>query len=368
MNETPWGIHRPRLVRLCATLGGDPAGAEDLAQETLLVAWRLRERLVDPSGTHAWLDAIARNVCHRHRTERARRLLRESQADSEPSHDPLVDLLDLAELVELLDRALSLLPAETREALVARYVDELTPSEIAARAGVSADAVSMRLVRGRTKLRHLLEDELRDDPAAAVWTGRHGMAWRTTRLRCQVCATPGVEHRRDHRRGVVELRCPTCGPEVASAFSIDNPTQGPLLADVLRPGAVVARMAAWSAAYWSGDGTGSVPCTRCGQAVERTSYVRDGTAGHRSSRGWVVACAHCAEEQTVSLTAVALAQPETRDLRARRPDAVAVPIRREDRDSATIEVVGFRDAGSGEGVDVHFSTGPDARLLAVVTG
>ena len=61
-------------------------------------------------------------------------------------------------------------------------------------------------------------------------------------------------------------------------------------------------------------------------------------------------------------------QPETRELRARRPGAGAVPIRREERDGRAIEVVGFRDAASGEGVDVHFSAGPDARLLAVVTG
>ncbi|GAA2125643.1 RNA polymerase sigma factor [Nocardioides bigeumensis] len=371
-DETPWSTHRNRLVRLCATLGGEPTAAEDLAQETLLIAWRLRDRLVDPSGTSAWLDAIARNVCHRHRTRRARRLVRERQAVveavTETGPDPLVQLLERDELVELLDRALSLLPADTREALVARYVDELTPTEIAARCGTSADSVSMRLVRGRTKLRHLLEDELRDEPAAAVWTGRHGAAWRPTRLRCQVCATAGIEHRRDRRRGMVELRCPRCSPEIASAFALDNPTQGPLLEGVVRPGAVVARMAAWSASYWTGDGTGTVACTRCGNAVERAAYVRDDMAGHRSSRGWKVDCAHCAEQQTISLTGVALAQQETRELRARRPDAVAVPVRREERDGRAIEVVGFRDDASAEGVDVLFSTGPDARLLAVVTG
>lgn len=42
------GAEWPRLVRLCAHLANDPQVAEDLAQETLVEAWRnwhkLRER------------------------------------------------------------------------------------------------------------------------------------------------------------------------------------------------------------------------------------------------------------------------------------------------------------------------------------
>ena len=56
---------RARLVRLCTAVVGDTSAAEDLAQETLLTAWRLQHRLTDPSGADAWLNAIARNVCRR---------------------------------------------------------------------------------------------------------------------------------------------------------------------------------------------------------------------------------------------------------------------------------------------------------------
>ena len=51
---------RRRVTRLCAVLTDDPSAAEDLAQETMLEAWRIRHRLVDPSGQGPWLDAIAR--------------------------------------------------------------------------------------------------------------------------------------------------------------------------------------------------------------------------------------------------------------------------------------------------------------------
>ncbi len=56
---------RPRLVRLCAKLSSDHEAAEDLAQETLLEAWRHAHTLRDPSAWPAWLSGVARNVCLR---------------------------------------------------------------------------------------------------------------------------------------------------------------------------------------------------------------------------------------------------------------------------------------------------------------
>ena len=53
---------RVRLVRLCARLSGSNTAAEDLAQETLLEAWRSREKLSDLEGIAPWLSAIARNI------------------------------------------------------------------------------------------------------------------------------------------------------------------------------------------------------------------------------------------------------------------------------------------------------------------
>lgn len=54
-----------RLVRLCATITGSSEAAEDLAQETLLEAWRHLEGLRDPEKRSQWLSGIARNVCLR---------------------------------------------------------------------------------------------------------------------------------------------------------------------------------------------------------------------------------------------------------------------------------------------------------------
>ncbi len=61
---------RTRLIKLCAHLTGNPDGAEDLAQETLLEAWRNRHKLQQTDkqeGCSRWLAAIRlyRPVDHR---------------------------------------------------------------------------------------------------------------------------------------------------------------------------------------------------------------------------------------------------------------------------------------------------------------
>src|SRR3954467_7707184 len=88
--DQSWTEHeRRRLTRLCAVLTGDSSAAEDLAQETLLEAWRIRDRLggprgragggrlAAPCGLGPWRDAIARNVCLRWRVRRGKLAARE---------------------------------------------------------------------------------------------------------------------------------------------------------------------------------------------------------------------------------------------------------------------------------------------------
>jgi DNA-directed RNA polymerase specialized sigma24 family protein len=110
---------RPRLVRLCARVSGDPDAAEDLAQETILAAHRAAAELREPERWREWLSGVARNVCR-------------------------------------LDRALARLPAGTRAVLVARFVEQSAVGEIARRLDLSEGAVMMRLQRGKLTLRRVL--------------------------------------------------------------------------------------------------------------------------------------------------------------------------------------------------------------------
>src|SRR5690348_4570296 len=119
--EAVLAAERARLVRLCARITGDADAAEDLAQETLVEAWRALGRLRDPDGLSPWLAAIARNVCLRWARGRGRELSQRTEIAAGPNGLPLAldDLpdgdediavdLERGELTELLDRALALL-------------------------------------------------------------------------------------------------------------------------------------------------------------------------------------------------------------------------------------------------------------------
>ena len=61
--ETILADERARLVRLCDRFSGNPDAAEDLAQETLMAAWKSRGQLTSLDELKPWASAIARNVC-----------------------------------------------------------------------------------------------------------------------------------------------------------------------------------------------------------------------------------------------------------------------------------------------------------------
>src|SRR5579875_2014568 len=120
--EVSLSLERSRLVGLCAAMTGNADVAEDLAQETLLEAWRHIEEL----------RKQGRQAAHLIETRPG------TEAQFTELEDQLADDFDLEvelerkELIELLDRAMALLPAETRTVLVERYVQESPLTEVAA--------------------------------------------------------------------------------------------------------------------------------------------------------------------------------------------------------------------------------------------
>jgi len=193
---------RVALVRLCARLTGNSVAAEDLAQETLLIAWQKNHTLRNQDARTAWRAGIARNLCRRwlrtHGREYAKRVCSSDSPNTAaaqidtltqlPAGDDLAFDLERDELATLLDRALALLPPTMRDVLVARYIAESPHFEIAARLGISEQAVSMRLARGKLHLRRVLTTTLRHEAAAYGLVpplARDG--WQETRIWCPLC-------------------------------------------------------------------------------------------------------------------------------------------------------------------------------------
>ncbi len=144
--------HWSTLYKYAYRLAGDRPTAEDLVQDSLLRAWRSREKLKEPAAITGWLKTIVRR-------ENARRFERIRPRESALPTDDIVaerQSYDTSTEAFVLRRALAALPAEYREPLVLQVLEGLSQQEIAARIGISAAGVGTRLFRARQKLREAL--------------------------------------------------------------------------------------------------------------------------------------------------------------------------------------------------------------------
>jgi RNA polymerase sigma-70 factor (ECF subfamily) len=325
---------RRRLVALCAAVSGDRGAAEDLAQEALLEAWRNAHKVHDPEGLDRWLAAIARNVCRRWARRRGRDATLTALPDDPTAPDPLAEL-ERSELIELLDRALRELPAETRDVLVQRYVEDAPHAEIASRLGVSADAVSMRLTRGKGALRRLVAAEL--DP---------GLHWQETSVWCVDCGRARLVLRRGD---TLAVRCPRCQPAETDRsvdLRLDNPRFARLVGELVRPASILRRIGEWSARYFADRE--EIACTRCGAPARLRVHRRDDVRHDAQALGLVADCPRCDEQAWSSAAAIALAQPAVRAFRREHPRIRLAPARRVEH---TL-VVRYEDLLGAAGVDV----------------
>jgi len=322
---------RRRLVRLCATISGDAGAAEDLAQETLLEAWRNRHKLHDPSGTDRWLAAIARNVCLRRRRALGREVPSAVEPAVEVEHE-----LERDELVDLLDRALALLPADTRDLLVERYVHDRPNGELAARLSVSTDAIAMRITRGKAVLRRLIAEELGDAERT----------WQSTRVWCTQCGRSTMEMRRG--ADGVSFRCSSCSLRPTHVLGDD------VVDGLVRPKAILDRAAAWSRRTFR-DGAGSTRTCDCGATLDVRRY----------ESGLFTRCTRCGGERSSSVEGLAVAEPVVRSFWQAHGRTRALPRRYVEHGGVPATVARYESVTGSGGVDVILAR-DTLRVLAVV--
>lgn len=343
-------LRRDWLVRLCARLGGDPAAAEDLAQETLLEAWRHSDRLTAPGGRDHWLAAIARNVClrHRRRLGHDRRVERLESDAPLPSDMDVEEDLERSEVVALLERALALLPPGTREVLLARFVEERAHAEIAARLGISEAAALMRVARGKSALRRVLTNQLREDARGHVPAD----GWSATRLWCTSCGGAHLTMRRTDE--VIAFRCVACHPRTPVS---EVPLRNPFFSDIgrlVRPAAIVARLEERVHGYFAEGGGRAAVCTRCGGPAKVEAIAREDLGGKPSVHGLVARCDACREQAWSSVSGLGLSTPAVRSFRRSHPRVSTAPVRELERAGRPAVLVRYDDVAGTARAEVLF--------------
>jgi RNA polymerase sigma-70 factor, ECF subfamily len=190
--------YRGELVAYCYRMLGSVHEAEDVVQETMLRAWKARERYdATRASIRTWLYRIAANACLSALEGRARRPL--PSGLGAPSDDPAASLtptLDIpwlqpfpdarfdvgvrADMRLALVAAMQVLPPRQRAVLVLREVLEFSAAEVATQLGTTVTAVNSALQRARAAVADVGDAGAvtePDDPEVTAVIGRYMRAF-----------------------------------------------------------------------------------------------------------------------------------------------------------------------------------------------
>jgi RNA polymerase sigma-70 factor (ECF subfamily) len=361
-------LERARLVGFCARLTGERDVAEDLAQETLVVAWQHENELRDPARRAQWLTGIARNLSFQWLRKRHRLPEWPSRSDRGGDSDPpaleeeVADGFDLevelerSELADLLDRAMALLPPLTRNVLVERYFQDSPQAEIARRLGLTEGAVEARLQRGKLALRRLLANDLRPEAESYGLVAAQGDSWQGTRLWCPLCCQNRVEWRVTDHSSRIEFRCPACSADCGVPV-ICGEVKG-LFSGIRGYRRGLARLMGWAYRYYQrAADRGLVECGNCGLPTRVHLGVLDEhvPVPLKGTRLLSAQCPACNRSVNSQLAAIGLCLAEGQRFWREHPGLRLLPESVVEANGASALVTGFQDRTSNARLEVVYS-------------
>jgi RNA polymerase sigma-70 factor (ECF subfamily) len=158
--------HHATLYRYAYRLTGSAADAEDLTQQTFLIAHRRLDQLRSAGSARSWLFTVLRNAflkqCEKRSPVPAAQL--DLSLDSIPDEVAEAPLVDSDELQAALDA----LPADFKVVVLMYYFEHRSYREIADALSLPAGTVMSRLSRAKCQLR----DQLFGTTSAAATTPR----------------------------------------------------------------------------------------------------------------------------------------------------------------------------------------------------
>jgi RNA polymerase sigma-70 factor, ECF subfamily len=153
--------HHLLIGYLYRMTGGDRVLAEDLAQETFLRVIRGIKQYQYPRPFKPWLYALATNLArdyYKRADTRRSLLILDSLTSKIVSDDQPEDAMLLSDETRGVAMALQVLPDTHREAVILRYYQGFSHSEIAEALNIPVGTVKSRLSNGIARLREILSE------------------------------------------------------------------------------------------------------------------------------------------------------------------------------------------------------------------
>jgi RNA polymerase sigma-70 factor (ECF subfamily) len=149
--ETLLAAYQDKVFRLCYSMLGDRAHAEDAAQESFLRIWKSMERYRGQSALGTWIFSIARNVCL---TAIAKRAARRSVPIDEAAHDALERPDRQPDIVRMVGQ----LPDNYRQVVMLFYMEDRSYEEVARLLDLPVGTVKTHLHRARQQLATIMKE------------------------------------------------------------------------------------------------------------------------------------------------------------------------------------------------------------------
>lgn len=146
---------RPRLRDIGRQFFGNEEMAEDIAQETLMRLWMLRERIEPQTDIEPLVVRMAKNLCV---SEWRKQKVRQGNAQQVKliAHEDVHRDVEMKEEVARLQKAISLLKPTEQRLFRMRHEAEMDIQQISVATGIGVRSVSAMLSTAKRKLLEIL--------------------------------------------------------------------------------------------------------------------------------------------------------------------------------------------------------------------
>jgi len=150
-------LHKDKVINIAYKLSDNYEAAQDIAQESFIKAYTKLSSFKKEASFMTWLYRVTYNTaCNYLRKNKVKTLFLHENIALDPKETP-----EEAELKDIVNEAVEILPLKLKAVVVLRDYEGLTYKEIAQVIKRPIGTVESRLARARIKLKELLADYIK---------------------------------------------------------------------------------------------------------------------------------------------------------------------------------------------------------------